>query len=209
MPEYLTRDDVHMRLDNTACMYGKKWYYMRTAEREAVADFHVMAGYELGKPARNPVMIDVRDKDFCCKSPVLGYMNYGGETYYISRIPDRRQKQGLNQQSLISTNGWGPGGNYINTAEFKDMLVGKYPKQDAALATVLVDQEEPGNERVNNSVAFHRNFCYRKLGGNAIGMMYKERLVALYDKDTERFQLIQNKETSFMERILDKNGVTL
>lgn len=73
---------------------------------------------------------------------------------------------------------------------------------------MLVDQEEPGNEQ-STTGTFHRNFCYRKLGGSAIGMMYKERLVALYDKDTERFQLIQNKETSFMERILDKNGVTL
>jgi len=208
MPEYLTRDDVHMRLNNSVCMFGKKWYYIKTRDRDDDVDFHIVHGYELGKGMRNSTSIDVRDKDFDCKSPVLGYMNYNNTCYYLSRIPDRKQKQGLNIDTIISNEPRGLVFNYITTEQFRNMLMDKYPKQGACLKAVMHDEAEDLNGVCVGS-AFNRNFCYRKLAGNAIGLMYKERLIALYDRDEEKFNLILSKETSFFERILEKNGVVL
>jgi hypothetical protein len=182
---------------------------MKSKDRDDGENFHIMWGYELGKNMRNPIAIDVRSKEFDCRSPVLGYLNYGNNCYYVSRIPDRKQKQGLNQESLITNDPRGLGGNYITTEYFKNMLIDKYPKQTKCFKDINAGEPDPHSGYDLEGIAFHRNFCYRKLAGNAIGMLYKERLIALYDNDIERFNLLQNKETSFMERLLEKNGVTL
>lgn len=199
MAEFLTREDLSMRLDHTICFFGKKPYYLRVGRDEF--NFHIMRGFELTAKAKE-IAIDVRDAAFSMRSPTLGYINYYDQAHYLSRIPDRRNKQGLNVGTIVSSNENGIDRGYFTSEFMHDMLVDKYPAQSLCLKRLQAEHDL-------KSIAFNRNFCLRKLADNVIGMLYKERLVAIFDNESERFNLIQSRETSFIERIMARNGVEI
>lgn len=200
---FLTKEDLNMRLDSTICMYQDAPVYVRTDLESA--DPNAIVIYEMGKLNRYYKKILVTSDEFSLAPLPLGYINLNENCCYVSRIPERRQKQGLSSQNLHISNRYDVGSQWWTTKDFGNMVLGVYPTQRTAFNRVTNSDDENSWA----ACAFHRNFCYKKMDGNVIGMLYKERLIALYNDKSERFELIQSTETSINDRIISREGISL
>jgi len=200
---FLTKEDLQMRLDGTICMYDKEPVYVRLDMENA--DPNSVALYEMGKLSRYWKKVLVTADAFSLAPIPLGYANLYENCHYVSRIPERRQKQGICGQNLHVTNRHMLNSQWWTSKDFGDAIRGKFPDQRKAL-TRVENSDEGGSW---SACAFHRNFCYKKLEGNNIGLLYRDRLIALYNNKNERFELIQSTETSINDRILSREGISL
>ena len=91
--------------------------------------------------------VDIRKVDIDIKPIPLGYVNYQGNTYYTSRSPARRWKQGLSEDSFNVTQvkrdgkvAKARGGGMITSKELANCINNKYPSFKKAYKNVATGE---------------------------------------------------------------------
>lgn len=110
------------------------------------------------------------DKKFSKVPCQLGYCNYNGEAKYLSRIPQRRWKQGIDDNSLYYSTG-----NRLRNlkcAAFANTIEGIYPPFEEAVTRV--------RENIMASCAFSRYFAV-ELQGKVVVLCFKGEEVGVLD----------------------------
>lgn len=182
---FLTVDDARMKLDSTICSYKGKPYWVTVRDFDEVS----ISPLDHGRAKR----IQISDDDFSYAALPLGYMNYGHDVYYLSRLPARQNKAGLSQGNVV-TDPFLRGDNYFGQNCMGDCIMGLHPPLKVALVTL----ENP----VQQGVAIHRHVALKKLDKYRLGLFYRTRLIATSDGINALFTLVRSQDTSFMLRIL-------
>lgn len=209
--EYFNQEDAIMRLNRSICVYHGHPYYVTFPEPR----FEVVEGREqLKHPNPNEVVlwklgklnspfktVAYTDDEFSYKPPQLGYMMYQGDTYYLARMPHRRQVQGLQQQLIIG----GPNNrnNWFTSKEMEDCIVGDHETEERARKLL---SERPNEYR---SVSFHRHAAITRLNRFQTALCYRGNVVGTGELEQNSYTLLKSRETSFLQRILSGIGVNV
>ena len=199
MEEYLSRDDARLRLHQTVCLYKGKPVYVRLDNEDHETPYECKI-WELSKVNKGvrAKTIDYRDKDFNAKEIELGYCQAGMTAVYLSRLPVRQNQQGLKHDNILSEPGNIPYEFYSDNMEH--CIIGKHRPLKTALAML-----NDGYEKIPLS----RILAVGWLDRTKIALYYKEQIVALKEDTTNRFNIISSKTSSFVMRIIDKQGVLI
>lgn len=184
-------DDVRMNLHNSVCMYRGEPVYVQVAGDEVRVA-------KVGTDRWGKADYLSSEFDYCAMR--MGYMNYKEDAFFLSRLPDRRNNQGLTL-ALIHSQPRLPNNYWWSNPCFGDALMGRYPNRDQALEDVNSGRYE--------SCAFNRQFAFRRHGDRHTTLMFRNRMIAIKDYSAMRFDMIPGKDTSFIRRVMDREGVTL
>jgi hypothetical protein len=200
---FLSMDDVRMRLHKTVCMYKGEPVYVNvddigTDHKVRICPLVATPNASLEKYK----LVDYREDAFDYRFMELGYLNYKGNCWFLSRNPERKNHQGLKYDCVSAS----PGDlndhySYINwffSAGMNDTILGKYPKLSEALDKLRDDAK---------GVAVHRDFAVRWIDTNNIGMFYREQLISIKEDVTDKFNLIPKRSTSYIQRFLEAAGL--
>jgi hypothetical protein len=190
---YLSQEDMIRYLDRSICMYDGVPVYV-SAQRYPQINIYKLDG-QLFKAWK---IIDHTDEKFCDRSPLLGYINIERSAYYLQKMPIRNQHAGLRQNTMIAIPQMAQGPWFTSKA-MEDCILGKHSKIDVAWEC-LRNQGWIG-------CAIHRHLAILSVSSRNYGLHYKGRLVALWSNPAERWEFLQNNDTSHLERIISKLGV--
>lgn len=130
----------------------------------------------------------------------LGYVNNGGDAYYLRRTPARQQRQGLCNGNVLVSAGVRRQPRFndlIITGPFKDMIHNTYPTIDEALALFEKDAD-----RV--SVAIHRHFAMKiDRDFNSFELHYKGQRIAWGDPHVWNLP----SHLSYMKEIMQESKI--
>lgn len=126
---YETREDVNLRLNNTICRYKDEFGIVNTGEKGTLVVFQP---YSAKGHAGQASVLDANDASLLITSPSLGYMQYSDyRCAYVTRVPVRRQRQGLSSDNLnmfyVDGNDSGDFRNAFGSSRFFAMLYNSYP----------------------------------------------------------------------------------
>lgn len=157
---YLDDRDANRRLDYTICMWkGEPKYIRYKAEPDLSFACYI---YNLKKDMGDKgTKVDYKSDDFSIEVPPLGYVNIGGDAYYIERSAIRDQRAGLPLEATRYPHGKVPD-DIIRSQGMYDMLMNVYPS-----IKEVVNDLERGRAI---SMAFSRNYAIV-----ANGMILKHR----------------------------------
>lgn len=191
---YLSQEDMTRYLNQSICMYDSTPVYVSCNQL-----YPNIAIYRLaGKLHNHWKIIDHTDEKFCDRAPSLGYINYNKNAFYLQRMPIRNQHAGLRAETILFT----PPCQSPPRAEAKEMeacILGEHPKIGEAWDRI--------KEQGHLGCAIHRHLAILSISPRNHGLHYKSRLVALWSNPTERWEFLQNNDTSHLERIISKLGV--
>lgn len=200
--KYDTWEDVRLRLNRTICLYrGHPYYVYNEGIDPPSRDVFLR---ELGENQfinrKKDMRVPHDDPDFDPRSPELGYCFFNGEALYLSRVPDRRQRQGLSVESLrVEPRNVGPGTVFLTKA-MEDCILGRHKTLHEALD--LIDSGD-------NSVPIHRHFAVGRIQNNhMLGLFYRCRLIGTKDDYADRFTLLPSRDHSYLMKITGKMGLT-
>lgn len=158
---YRTLEECNDRLVRTVIFYGEDPVYVFNAEP---VNGGVNIGYlplplkadldELAIRAGKVEWAPCSDPKWRAHDLLVGYVN--GErtkkSYYLTRMPLRKWKQGLTQENLLMPRGDVGWAGLCKAATFRDMLINKYPSFRAAKGQITnLDGME------SRGIAFHRH----------------------------------------------------
>ncbi len=191
---YWDAHSVEMRLDETICLYQGKPVYVQV-DRDRLGDGHTLKAYKLDGRMRNPTRVDYRTEDFDYRAFPLGYMNSDRNAYYLTRVPARQQKQGLERRQLRGIpelphmEGWFYG------RDMEDCILGRYPSVPEALEKLDTYAVE--------SIAVSRNVAIRMRSTGGTKLLYKGRTIG-HRKADGSFALIESKETKALRGVIQE-----
>lgn len=175
LPRYVQDSDVNMRLNHSYVRYGGRAAYV-----------HDVSGFTIRvitDPMVDAIKVHVDDPELDISSPPTGYCVTKEKSLWISRMPLRQQKQGLEAHTI---NGYAEGMNFqaepvtgLPGVSFcLDMINGFYPTVDQAIRRLA-------NKEVS-SIAFRRQFCFSRLtdAKTTFGLKFIGRPIGLFDSDT-------------------------
>lgn len=159
--KYETAEEVQIRLQGTIVLYdGSPVYISRVNIPEAGDDDKIARVWFYPLPlvgGGNETRKFLSSRKFDLAPFKMGYMNRGGQAYFLSRAPLRQYQQGLNAKVLIIQTIKGQKADFgydncIRDRGFVDMVAGKYPSfKDAG--------DMLGNHETS-SVAVSRMFAF-------------------------------------------------
>lgn len=200
-----TFEDVRLRLHRTICMYKGHPYYVSN-ERINPPSTEVWLypvdyrNYNQDELDKIKIKVDHHDPDFETRSPPLGYAFYRNRAYYVSRIPDRRQRQGLSPESLRVDPSEIDNISLFTSKSIEDCILGRHKSPEEAVIMIETNQAK--------SVPIHRHMAIGKIQNNhVLGLYYRNRLIGTKDSRLLRFNLIQSRDVSFLIKIVDKMGL--
>jgi hypothetical protein len=202
---YENVEEAESRLRSTVVMYDGKPVWVDHVVRGTGPSGLSVQIYSLPR-LREKREVDLFDPKLNMRNIPLGYVNYGHDALYLTRMPARRFKQGLNSENvhiprdkMFNEHGdrinWG---TIYSSQGFADSMSGKFPSFEEA-AKKLADESE------FKSVAFSRVFA---LSRNPLGLnilLYKGNEVAW--SESHAFKLPGNK--SFLQQVIEQHGVKL
>jgi len=199
---YYAREDAIRRLHDTICMYYGLPYYVTM---EGLNDPYKVMIYPLSRfydrnPEEQGKVVDYTDERFDYKQFPLGYgysKKQGG--MYFSRIPDRKQQQGLNYQTLRVNGAVSQGTSYILSQAMENCILGKYPMITEAWKLA---RSSPGAV-----IPFHRRMAITQIDRGLIALRYRLRTVGIEDGNT--FKLLENRDKTFLLNVIKKEGVNV
>lgn len=158
--------DLQMRLGKSLVRYDGRPYFIMAIDGRTVMG--IFTDNEREYTFKLPdTKLDVR--------PVpLGYANTGAEALYLSRVPQRRYKQGLSEESL-KVLGRHAARRLLTSKPLAECILNKYPSYVAACKRVREDK------RVS-SVAFSRKFCVEKDDTGLLFLRYRHEKVGWVNK---------------------------
>lgn len=112
----------------------------------------------------------------------LGYVNYPHGATYLTRVPKRRWKQGIDREGISVTGSDFREGKWLESSEVACCIEGEYPTKAVALALAI---------KKKSTVAFSRKFAVDYNGG----LFYRGKRVGSCD-----FKL--DEVYSFLESML-------
>ncbi len=198
-------EDIIKRLHGTICLYkGRPVYVMyENSTTTTLVKIIPVEKYDRMAPASKMPWetIDYTQDTFRYKAFPLGYMNYGSEAYYLSRIPFRYQYYGLNPDCIH----WEPrpqsldyGVNHVLFSQnFVDMIERKYPTMDEAEVRLHSGWK---------SVAISPDVAIHRVKGRTLHLMFKGKNIGI-KMGTQSFVLYDIPETKFLRKILPNHGV--
>jgi hypothetical protein len=196
---YYQQSDAKMRLDGTVCLYDGKPVHVQVMDtKDMVRICPIDKVYTL-HPAQWE-QVKYTDDKFSYKSPPLGYVNSNGKATYLTRIPDRKQRQGLTLDIITTRPKMLPGYSFeqsFYTQGYIDCVLNKYPTLDEALALLEKGKAE--------AVAISRSTALSFLGRNVVGLNYKGRQVGI--RNGHRWQLFDQPQRPFLTKIMTKEGI--
>jgi hypothetical protein len=208
MKAFIRQEDTHLRLEKTVCMYKGVPVYCAVSMDFPVNTVHycpIETAMETQR-ARYKAVLCTSD-EFSAKVPELGYLNYDTNAWYLTRVPERKQRQGLVSTSVVSSpniNDMYDPHRWFFSEAMKDLLTNQYPTRREAIENVM---NGIGGIPVKGS-AFHKHCAIVRIDIGSIGLHYRGRLVATYDPSRDRFTLLPDlKDGSFLQIILGKIGV--
>lgn len=198
--DYLNQDDLATRLNGTICKYKGVPYYIQThgydAQRTSYPNVNL---YSLkGGVVKYERRVDHRDPDFDDSAPLLGYMNYNNQAYYLKRMPYRHANQGLKYTDVMSVpfaidrhdTQWFQGDAIYNC------ILGIYPRMSSA-----VEQLETNG----GSCALHRDVAIGLINHRQHGLHYRGRLVAI--KRRNEWDYLDGRDANVIRKLIEKTGV--
>lgn len=203
--KYLSRNDVSLRLNNCVGIYKGEFCRIFVPERDDAAPTHVI----LRKLTTNDLLIsrtiDANTDALVVSGLPLGYMtDENGPTWYVSRVPVRRQSEGINSANLVMSRVDTPrisgqvGNGTISSKGFEKMLKGEYRPFDEVKAIAL---EAP----VGWSEAISRSCALLKTR-KGVSLFFENSLVGFFDEPMVFVNLLEDYRHSVMVQKLSKVG---
>lgn len=197
--EYFSREDASMRLNETICMWkGEPVYVHFRVNSEshtavAIKDFH--------KRTREQI-VEYTNDDFVYEAFPLGYMSTSlHEAVYLTRVPERRQKQGLCKNSINASNGLMPvRDRWWKTKEFYNCIMGIHTKAPKAIQ--LMNEGIPG-------IVVGRHVAFRYVDHDVYSLVYRERVVGTYSPSIGVSNLISTPATSVFINVMEDLGLDM
>lgn len=196
--EYYSKEDAAMRLHGTICMYdGSPVYVDATSPGSTdpgkVFIYHLGDAIKLGKGYK---VVDYRDDKFVYKSPPLGYMFYENKARYVSRIPDRKQRQGLSVD-VVRVNPYPEyNDSHFTSQAMSDCILGKYH--------TLTQAESLVNNGVH-SVPISRRLAIVRERRGVTALAFRGRTIGY--KEGDSYRLLNIKEKPFLLKTIKAAGV--
>lgn len=198
-------DDVRLRLNRTICMYRGRPYLVANEGIEPPSkDIYL---YPLDyrerdvEPHQVRIRINHEDPEFECRSPELGYLYWNGDATYVTRIPDRRQRQGITADVLRLDPRLmvGPHTLFCSKA-MEDCILGNHKSLQEAIVMI-----ERGEAR---SVPVSRHFAIGRIQNNhVLGLYYRNRLIGTQNEYDQSFVLFPTRDLSFLHKAASKLGL--
>lgn len=195
MDAYLNYQDAMMRLNDTICLYeGEPVYVVMSGNDQTEAVIRFYDG-----TSRRSKVINYTDDKFTYHPIRLGYMNIGKNTFYLTRSPVRRQKQGLSQDNIVNQSNTRISSRWFPSKGLTHCIQGKYPSLKDALKLL--------NDRKTKGVAVDRDIALKLADTSTITIYFKERTVGLFDLQKRSVSWSENEMTSIIFRILERKGL--
>lgn len=197
---YYNREDLSMKLDRTICMYKGSPVFIVVNRHADPSNGVDVVGYPLGAemiPA-NAINIKVSSKQFDDRSLPLGYINYNGSAYYLTRVPWRRNLQAISATNVTSTPRI-PGDDryrYFTSKAMEACILGRYPSKDEALKVL---------GRGATSLAISRSVALFWEPAKNIAVKFKGRHVADIVKGVVTWHT--KPDIFLIQKIVDKQGI--
>lgn len=192
---YIRREDIHMRLNTTICMYEEEPYYVSTDDGRS--DGNNITIYKLDGLFRPTKTIDHRDDKFSDRSVPLGYMQYEDKAHYLSRMPQRMQNQAVTRASIVGMP-QGLGARWFTSKAMRSCILGEH--KTFKQAWKMIENGE------FSSVPIHR-YVALKLGRRDMELHYKGRLVAQWNENLDYWEYLKSDDRSFIQRAIERLGV--
>lgn len=196
---YDNPNDVSMRLSGTYLRYKGKCYY---ADYHGDFNVQLYAAKSNGDPydgIKPFKIVDANDPELDISSAPLGYCNLPGHgPVYLSRPPERRQRQGVTPQNLSgydeSIRQWRrPIAKYMhmNPQSVIDTVEGVYP----SLREIIEEQ----NPKIG--AAFHRRLCLLPISKKGEGRLtWKIKYMSTF------IGILQETPTGLVASLVDGHG---
>jgi len=200
---YFAREDAIRRLHDTICMYYGLPYYVNM---EDAGDPYKVRIYPLSyfygeqRSKEKCKIVDYTDEKFDYKQFPLGYgysKRHGG--LYFSRIPDRKQQQGLSYSTLRIDGRTAQGTSGMLSETMENCILGKYPT-----LAVAIDLAKSGTA----IAPFHRRMAIASIDRGLTVLKYRLRTVATFD-GKKSFKLLDNRDKEFLRNVISKEGVSV
>ena len=199
---YFAREDAIRRLHDTICLYHGLPYYV-SMEGVPQNDAYKVMIYPLsrfyGDRDVKGKIVDYTDEKFDYKQFPLGYgysKKHGG--LYFSRIPDRKQSQGLSYSTLRINGLVAQGTSGMLSEAMENCILGKYQPIEQAISLV-----KAGSAAI---VPFHRRMAVAQIDRGLISLKYRLRSVGILE-GKKSFKLLDNRDKEFLRNVISKEGV--
>ena len=150
-----------------------------------------------------PDKVKYTDDRFSYKQFPLGYgwCPQNGAVYF-SRLPDRKQKQGLSRETLkVNGSSASPYNNWLTSTAMLSCIKGDYLSLEQAISKVTAG--------VVSTVPFSRYLAVSALRRGLVCLSLRGREIAVYEKD-KQFTLLNNRDKKFlMSTLQGKEGLEL
>ena len=191
-----------MRLHRTICIYDDEPVYVDAESAPGEHDVCIYDILEYGRTRRHggkfkSIVVKYTDPKFSYKSPILGYADTGTEAVYVTRLPDRRQSQGISYDNLRGN------GTHLNnymelcSKPIYGCIKGIYLSLDEAIARVRsID---------NGSCPFDRRLAVRSMRRDITALLYRGKEIGILEGRTKepRFRLFDIKERNILLKVLN------
>jgi len=200
---YFAREDAIRRLHDTICMYYGLPYYVNmegTDDPYKVRIYPLSYFYGEQRSKEKPRIVDYTDEKFDYKQFPLGYgysKKHGG--LYFSRIPDRKQQQGLSSSTLRIDGKVAAGTAGMLSETMENCILGKYPTLDMAIDLA---------KRGTLVAPFHRRMAVSQIDRGLIALKYRLRSVGILESK-KSFKLLDNRDKEFLRNVISKEGVNV
>jgi len=164
---------ANSRLAETVVTHNERPFFVYNV-RDGVAN-----GYYLDHPAN--CTVDAKELDTI---PVkLGYANFNGKCYYLTRVPKRRDwRQGLRRENMYSIPSQGI--RVLDWRVIGQTILGKYPTFKKCVQVA----------RTGKQLAWHRQWAL-----SGVGVLYRGELVGRVD---EEGNITLDKEFNYLKEAL-------
>lgn len=200
MRPFIRQEDAHLRLDQTIVMYRGVPMWCQVSNNFPVNHVHVshLTNIQAGLQE-----VDITSDEFHANIPELGYINLNTNCDYLSRLPERRQRQGLCVDTVQAFRGVASVRHMFFSQSMVNLLTNTYPTLDECIRRINIQEWD--------SCAFHKYVAVTRRWNKDnfdIALEYRCRDVATYDQDLNRFTLKNDmKDGSFLTEILQDLGI--
>lgn len=192
---FFNADHVHMKLDRTICLFKGIPYYIRHDTNDDRVRCASLDGLV------KEFYIKYTDKDFDYTHIPLGYCNYGKETYYLVREPQRINQQGLTTRAIRVI---GPSpmtlDNIIFNKAFVECVIGL--QKDFSDALTLLHEGARG-------CALSRHMAIRRQSLKLYTIEYRGNTVSISQNRGRTFTPVEHDGVHLIIKRLRQHGVPM
>ncbi len=202
--EYLSMEDVKLRLHKTVCLHKGEPVYVTVDDLGKNHEVYVIPLAAVQTTMKGGKFVDYRQGDFDYKYIPLGYIQFKQNAFYLSRLPERKNHQGLKADVIHSDpdiNQLYSSANWFYSAAMVDCIKGKHMPVKEAIDKIQFDGWK--------SAVVHRYFAVARIdAGNKIGLFYKEQMIGIKEPHSYKFNMIETRGSSFIQKVMEQAQIT-